>query len=520
MIKQQNKTGSRVIKGTLMATAALSSMSAIAQEKPNIILFIVDDMGWQDTSVPFHSDTTIWNKFFNTPSMERLAAKGMKFTNAYAAPVSSPTRVSLMSGVNPTRHHVTNWTLHKNTSTDGHNNILSFGEWNVNGFTPDKSVERAFYGTPLPQILKDAGYATLFLGKAHFGAKTTPAEDPLNIGFDKNIGGHAAGGPGSFLGTKDFGNNQPNSPWGVPDLEKYHGQDIYLTEALTIEAEALMDEALEEHKPFFLYMSHYAVHVPFEADMRFYPKYIEQGYEEYEARYASMVEGMDKSLGDLMDYLDEKGIADNTVIIFMSDNGGYSVGVRSKTFNGINKNAPLRGGKGSIYEGGIREPMLVYAPNITKPASVNNSTVIIEDFFPTIVELAGSNTDNIAQELDSESFTKALKGGKINENRAFFWHYPNDWGERGNECGAPRSAIRLGDMKLIHDYETSTSELYNIKEDIGETQNLMNTSKKNQRTAAKLAKILSDRLRAEDAPMPSFKATGEQCPYPDFYFSK
>lgn len=500
------------MKNSFLTIASLSAVSLSAQESPNIVLFLVDDMGWQDCSVPFHTDSTMWNKIFHTPNMERLAEKGMKFTNAYACPVSSPSRVSLLTGVNATRHHVTNWTLHRNKSNDGNNKYLTFELGNTNGYTPDSTIENSYYGTSLAQLLKDNGYSTLFVGKAHFGAIGTPAADPLNIGFDKNVGGHAAGAMGSYLGERSFG---PDQTWRVPHLEKYHGKDIFLTEALTEESVKMMDEALELNKPFFLYMSHYAVHAPFEADKRFYQKYIDMGLVDQEARYASIVEGMDKSLGDIMDYLEKRGIADNTIILFMSDNGGYSVGVRSKTFDNINKNAPLRGGKGSLYEGGIREPMIVYAPNITKPASVNNSQIIIEDFFPTILNIAGVKNPKTIQKLDSKDFSKALKGAQINKNRPFFWHYPNDWGEKANECGTPRSAIIVGDMKLIHLYETATNELYNIKDDISEKNNLIGKGIKYDKIAHNLAKILSDKLRAENSPMPISKSNNKRCLFPD-----
>lgn len=504
------------MKKTLLAALSIGSLAGYAQQKPNIILFLVDDMGWQDCSLPFHTDTTMWNRIFKTPNMERLAAKGMKFTNAYASSVSSPSRVSLITGVNPTRHKVTNWTLNKNATNDGANKLLSFEQWNVNGFSPVDGIENSYYGTSLPQLLKEGGYSTLFVGKAHFGAIGTPAEDPLKIGFDRNVAGHAAGAMGSYLGERSFGNDRKDAAvWGVPDLEKYHGKDVFLSEALTLESMNLMDEALAADKPFFLYMAHYAVHAPFEADKRFYQKYIDEGLEEQEARFASIVEGMDKSLGDIMDYTEKKGIDKNTIIIFMSDNGGYSVGVRLKTFNGINKNAPLRGGKGSLYEGGIREPMIVYAPNVTKAGSENNSKLIIEDFFPTILEMAGVKRIKTVQELDSKSFINALSGTTVNKNRPFFWHYPNDWGEKANECGTPRSAIIVGDMKLIHNYETATNELYNIKTDIGETNNLLGKGKEYDKVAQQLAKILSDKLRAEKATMPIIKSTGERCKYPD-----
>ncbi|MFR9496991.1 MAG: sulfatase [Rikenellaceae bacterium] len=501
-------------------TAALAATTLVAcneskVEQPNIILFLVDDMGWQDTSLPFHSDTTMWNRLFETPNMERLARQGVQFTNAYASSISSPSRVSLMTGVNPTRHRVTNWTFHKDTSTDRQSEIFDFEEWNVNGFTLDGSVDRAYHATSFPEILRQNGYTTLFVGKGHFGAIDTPSEDPVNVGFDRNVGGHAAGSQGSYLGETSFGNDLPRGKfYGVPNLEEYHHTDTFLTEALTLESVKLMDEALESETPFFLYMAHYAVHVPFDADKRFYQKYKDMGLEEQEARYASIVEGMDKSLGDIMDYLEQRDIADNTIIMFMSDNGGYTVGVRAETFDGVGKNTPLRAGKGSLYEGGVREPMIAYVPGMTAAGTKSDSPIIIEDFFPTIIELASAQGETV-QELDSKSFVAALQGESINSERPFFWHYPNNWGERTSDCGEPSSAIRLGDMKFIHKYETQTNELYNIKNDLGETNNLIGSSEENNAIAAELAKLLSDKLRTEGSNMPILKATGQRSPYPD-----
>ncbi|MFI3305156.1 MAG: sulfatase [Rikenellaceae bacterium] len=502
----------------LFSVASLTSLISCAEsEQPNIILFLVDDMGWQDTSLPFHTDTTEWNRRFSTPNMERLAQKGVKFTNAYASPISSPSRVSLMTGVSPTRHRVTNWTFFKDTSTDQPNDILDYEEWNVNGFTLDGSVERAYHATSFPQILRENGYKTLFVGKGHFGAIDTPSADPLEVGFDRNVGGHAAGSQGSYLAEAQYGykTDHPRAHlFGVPHLEKYYDTDTFLTEALTLESMNMMDEAQAEGKPFFLYMAHYAVHVPFDADKRFYQKYVDMGFEEQEARYASIVEGMDKSLGDIMDYLDEREIADNTIIMFMSDNGGYSVGVRAATFDGVGKNTPLRAGKGSLYEGGVREPMLAYVPGMTAAGTICDSPIIIEDFFPTILELANAEGDT-HQELDSQSFVAALKGDNINNDRPIFWHYPNNWGERTPECGEASSAIRLGDMKFIHKYETQTNELYNLTNDIGEQNNLIGSSAECDAIAKKLATILSDKLRNESSNMPIVKATGVRSAYPD-----
>lgn len=339
-----------------------------ASSSPNIVLFFVDDMGWQDTSVPFWTQRTAYNDIYQTPNMERLAQEGMKFTQAYATAVCSPTRVSLMTGMNAARHRVTNWTLYKDRlqPMETNHKTLEFPEWNVNGLSPVAGIDKAVHATPLPQLLKEAGYYTIHAGKAHFGAIGTPGADPLNLGFEVNIGGHAAGAPGSYLGSENFGNGlEKKKVWAVPGLEKYHGKDIFLTEAITQEAKLAMDAALEKKKPFFLYMAHYAVHTPIMADKRFVQKYYDKGLDSTEAKYASLVEGMDKSLGDVMDYLDDKKISDNTIILFMSDNGGLSAVARGGERHIHNK--PLSSGKGSAMKGGLGSLCWLNGPGKPSP---------------------------------------------------------------------------------------------------------------------------------------------------------
>ena len=479
---------------------------------PNIVLFFVDDMGWQDTSVPFWSERTQYNELYHTPNMERLAKEGMKFTQAYSTAVCSPTRVSLMTGMNAARHRVTNWTLYKDKlqPMETNHKTLKFPEWNVNGLSPVEGVEKAVYATPLPQVLKEAGYVTIHSGKAHLGAIGTPGEDPLKLGFEINIAGHAAGAPGSYLGTENFGNGKEGRKvWAVPGLDKYYGKDIFLTEAITQEAKLAMDSALEKSKPFFLYMAHYAVHTPIMADIRFVQKYYDKGLDSTEAKYAALVEGMDKSLGDVMDYLDNKKISDNTIILFMSDNGGLSAVARGGEKHTHNK--PLSSGKGSAHEGGIREPMLVKWPGKIKPNSVVDQQVIIEDFYPTILEMAGIKNYETVQKVDGVSFLPTLSGNTSGVTRPLFWHYPNEWGPSGPGIGAS-SSTRVGDWKFIYYYKDSSMELFNIKEDIGETRNLVNEQPEKAR---ELAKILSDYLRNVEAQIPSRKDTGEQIAYPD-----
>ena len=493
------------------ASVLILSGPLTAQQQPNIILFLVDDMGWQDTSVPFWTETTELNQIYHTPNMERLSQMGVKFTHAYANSISSPSRVSLFTGANAARHRVTNWTLKKDVSTDRKNDLLAFGDWNYNGFCPQEGIPYTFYAKCLPELLRENGYTTMMVGKAHFGSLDTPAADPLTIGFDYNIAGHAAGAMGSYLGEEGYGaNGNPEwaKIWAVPDLEKYHGTDTFLTEALTLEAKGLMDKALAKEKPFFLYMSHYAVHAPFATDKRFYDSYIAKGLSHKEAQYAGLVEGMDKSLGDLMDYLEVKGIAQNTVIIFMSDNGGYTIGR-------TNKNYPLSEGKGSLKEGGIREPMIVCWPGVTQPATVNVTPVIIEDFFPSILELAGmKGRIHTPQIIDGRSFVAQLKGKQGDQKRPLYFHYPNNWGERYETTGAPQSAVIEGDWKLIYYYESQTSALFNLKEDISEQQNLIG-EKAYQKIALKLAKDLTRHLKKTNATMPVVKVTGDFVKYPD-----
>ncbi len=463
-------------------TCLLLALTIQAKEKPNIIMFLVDDMGWQDTSVPFWKEKTEFNKLYKTPNMEKLASEGIKFTNAYACSVCSPTRISLMTGLNAIRHRVTDWTFGKveagKIGRKGKGKMTP-PVWNANGMSPDPSVPLAVHAKGLPKFLQEAGYRTIHAGKAHFGAKGTPAENPINIGFDVNIAGHAPGGLSSYLGTKNFARNSKNpggSNWDVPGLEKYHGKDIYLTEVLTIEANKAMDKAVEDKKPFFLYMSHYALHTPYNEDSRFIEKYKKQGLHPKEAMYAALIEGMDKSLGDLMANVERHGLTDDTVILFMSDNGGLSaVGRGGKRHT---HNLPLKSGKGSINEGGIRVPMLVKWPGVSKANTVCKETVIIEDFFSTILEIAGvEDPQQIGGVIDGVSFVPILKGATDGiKKRPLVWHYPNQWGPSGPGISYV-SAIRQGKWKLIYhhnkDRKEGQFELYNLEEDIQEQENLI-----------------------------------------------
>ncbi|WP_418501867.1 sulfatase [Culturomica massiliensis] len=489
--------------------------SAQLEKRPNIILFLVDDMGWQDTSVPFGEKETPYNKMFETPNMERLAAQGMKFTQAYACSISSPSRCSLFSGMNAARHRVTNWTYPKNQSTDRKSDVLQLPEWNVNGICQVPGIEHTTQVTGLAQVLKDNGYHTIHCGKAHFGALNTPGESPYHFGFEVNIAGHAGGAPTSYLSEKNYGNRtdgKPNPWFAVPGLEHYWGSGTFLSEALTLEAMKALDKSREYGQPFFLYMAHYAVHVPIDADMRFYQKYLDKGLQPKDAAYASLVEGMDKSLGDLMDYLEKYDLADQTVILFMSDNGGLASEPGWRDGVPHTQNAPLNSGKGSAYEGGIREPMLVKWPGVVKPGVVCDKPLIIEDFYPTILEMAGITDYKTVQHIDGVSFVPMLKEtGDTFKGRKLFWHYPNLWGNTGPGIGAT-SVVRNGDWKLVYYYETGKKELFNIRADIGEKDDCVS---RNPKLVHKLSGELGKYLRSVNAQRPSFKKTGKPCPWPD-----
>jgi arylsulfatase A-like enzyme len=258
-------------------------------------------------------------------------------------------------------------------------------------------------------------------------------------------------------------------------------------------------------------MSHYAVHVPFAVDSRFYQKYRDDGLDQTEAMYAAMVEGMDKSLGDILANVERHGLSDETIVLFMSDNGGLSAHGRGGKPHTHNK--PLSSGKGSAHEGGVRVPMIVSWPGVTEAGSVCWQPVIIEDYFPTVLEMAGvSSVEQIGGVIDGHSFVKLLRGEQDESrgDRPLIWHFPNNWGPKGPGIG-PSSAIRLGDWKLIYYHQSQQYELFNLAEDLEEQTNLVEQQPEvRDRLAGELAKYLV----SVEAQMPIIKATGEKVPYP------
>ncbi len=455
---------------TLTATNAVGSTTATVKvaagpARPNILFFLVDDMGSNDTSVPFLTDSagndvpSTGNGVYWTPNMATLASQGMKFTRTYAMPVCSPTRVSLMTGMNSARHHVTDWTDTTNvdTSQNSDPSHRAPANWRTQGLEVTPNL--------LPKLLGNAGYRSIAVGKAHFGNQAGTNINPRDFGFDVNIGGKETGRPGSYLGTSNFGSGN----YQVPNLSQYHGQDIFLTEALTLEMNKEIEKSVNAGVPFFAYMSHYAVHDPYDSDQRFInsPRYA--GLSGNYKAFATLVEGMDKSLGDITAKLTSLGVAENTLIIFLSDNG-------STLARGDD---PRRGYKGQKYEGGTRVPMIVgwAAPNAANPfqttlnippASRINDIVSINDLFPTILATAGIPAPAIP--LDGTDLSPYLRGTpSFHRPQELMIHFPHD---HNGADGDYYTVLHDGDYKLIYSYTPNNYELYNLPVDPHENSNL------------------------------------------------
>lgn len=324
-----------------------------ATAKPNIVIMLVDDMGVMDTSVPFLTDEAgqprryPLNDFYRTPNMERLAQRGIRFNHFNARSVCSPTRIAILTGQNAARHRTTNW-INPDKDNAGPNGPP---QWNWRGLKKGDVT--------LSSLLQAQGYRTIHVGKGHFGPRQFEGADPKNLGFDINVGGASIGAPASYYGMQHYGNEggsvKKQSPAAVSGLKKYHGTDTFLTEALTREAKSHVADAVKVEKPFFLYFAQYAVHAPFNSDPRFAANYKNTGKPAPAQAFATLIEGMDKSLGDLLDHLEQLGVAENTLLFFLGDNGSDApLGHQHE----VACAAPLRGKKGSHYEGGVRVPFI------------------------------------------------------------------------------------------------------------------------------------------------------------------
>ncbi len=469
------------VSSTLVFKLA-QAKDTVKPTKPNFVFFLVDDLGWTDLGC-YNS------RFYETPNIDRLAQGALRFTNAYAAcPVCSPTRASIMTGKYPARVGITDW-------------IPGYRGKNTKLITPEDMHQLPLAEETFPEVLKQAGYSTFFAGKWHLGGEGFLPEQQ---GFDINKGGHHRGSPpGGYF-----------SPYKNPKLSD--GPDgEYLTDRLAEESVRFLQSQSKEKNPFLLYLSFYTVHTPIQAKQDYIAKYKSKltgmpaerkpdFIPERQSRakkiqdrpdYAGMVQSLDEAVGRVWDALAKLNLTDNTIIILMSDNGGLSTLPGRR--NAPTANVPLRAGKGWLYEGGIRVPMIIKWPGVTKPACQCDVPVTSTDFYPTILEMAGLPLKP-QQHVDGVSLVPLLKGGASLSRKAIFWHYPHYHGSGSR----PAAALRAGDYKLIEFYEENQIELYNLKNDLSEKQNL---AKKLPRKVAEL-KILLRKFQ---------KDTGAKFPRPN-----
>lgn len=444
-----------VLASLLLAIApvihAEERASAEPTARPNIVVILIDDLGQRDLSC-------YGSTFYETPHIDRLAREGAKFTDAYAAcPVCSPTRASLMTGQWPQRVGITDYIGAAKTPDAWKRNTK---------LLPAPYTDRLSLDTPtLAKSLNASGYATFFAGKWHLGPE---GWWPEQQGFDLNRGGHDRGGP--YGGKKYF------SPYGNPRLTD--GPDgEHLPDRLAAETAGFIED--NKDQPFFAYLSFYSVHTPLMARPDLRKKYekkrerlqLKEAWgREHErdvrlvqehAVYAAMVEAMDQAVGRVLSELDELQLVENTLVVLTSDNGGLSTSEGWPT-----SNLPLRGGKGWMYEGGIREPLIVRWPAQVTAGQIIKTPVSSPDLFPTLLEATGTNALP-DQTLDGVSLLPLFKNHELPE-RALYWHYPH----YGNQGGAPAAAIRKGDWKLIEWFEDDQIELFNLASDIGEQHDL------------------------------------------------
>lgn len=442
------------LKSVGLGAASLALPSCIANsqqlsaapqtyKKPNIVFILIDDMGWTDLCC-------YGSKFHETPNIDRLAKEGMRFTNAYAAcPVCSPTRASILAGQYPARVGITDFIP---------------GHWRPYEklIVPQNRLQLPLEAITMPEVLKEQGYATAHIGKWHLGGQKY---FPEHQGFDMAIQG---------------GTNQNDK------------------RVISYTDKAIEFIQTSSDKPFFLYLSHNTVHIPLEAPQELVDKYQSKPKPPTGVNnptYAAMVEHLDSSIGRIMKKLDELNLTRRTIIIFFSDNGGLyqPYGGYRGNKDPVSTNEPLRSEKGTLYEGGIREPLIVRWPGVIKPATTCDTPVTSIDFYPTFLEIVAAK-GNPSHVLDGESILPLLKRTGTLKRDAIYWHYPHYHHSR------PAGVVREGNFKLIEFYEDGRLELYNLKHDISEKHNL---AKKLPKKAAQLQKKLAAWRESVDAKMPT-----------------
>jgi arylsulfatase A len=450
-----------------------------AAAPPNFVFILADDLGVRDLGC-------YGNPYFATPNLDRLAAEGARFTNAYAAcPVCSPTRASILTGRYPVRTGVTDWIPGRPSDPGGP--IV----------TPRTATRLRLEETTIAEALKPLGYRSASIGKWHLGGDGFL---PTDQGFDLNIGGNSSGSPPPSK-RPYFG------PFELPNLTAADGE--FLPELLTRAGAEFIRR--NRANPFLLYLPHYSVHIPLGAREAEVARHSAKAAGRYDPTYAAMVEAIDASVGGLLSAIEEAGVANRTLVVFFSDNGGLEF--EGKSEKQVTDNSPYRAGKGHLYEGGIREPLLMRFPGHTRRGSTIDTPVASIDFMPTLCELAGAR----APRGDGVSLAAMFRGGRL-RSRPLFWHYPH----YSNQGGEPGGAIREGDWKLIEFYTDGRRELFHLRDDPGETVNL---AARRPEVAARMGARLAAWRRETGAAVPQrnpnadptwqgFQLTGEQKPTP------
>lgn len=415
--------------------------SAQQNRTPNIIIILIDDLGWKDLGC-------YGSNYYQTPNIDQLANEGVRFTDGYAAcAVCSPTRAAILTGKYPARLMLTEW--------------LPSGRWN-----PDSKLRSGRFLRMLPleevtlaEALREADYRTCIIGKWHLGGE--PFSTAAHHGFDELIAANDHGNPGNYFypyrGTWNIPTTNLKAQWQVIEGGE---EGEYLTDRLTDEAIGFVTR--NRDRPFFLYFSHYAVHTPLQAKQEMVEPYKSIPEDERQGKpvYAAMVESVDESVGRLMQTLDDLKLANDTLVIFTSDNGGFARAT---------KHDPLRGNKGAYYEGGIRVPYVIRWPGVAKRGHVSPVPITSSDLYPTCLAAAGVKLDP-AQHRDGVNLRPALEGQQTLHRDALFWHYPH---YNSHPSSVPSSVIRKGDWKLIQTFDPAGLELYHLGRDLSETTNLV-----------------------------------------------
>ena len=467
----------------IVTLAALSICLAFAAvPPPNVVVVLVDDLGWMDLGCQ-------GSDFYRTPNIDRLAATGMRFPDGYAScAVCSPTRAALMTGRSPARLGITDWIRAEfQLSARQWPNIRNrFGYHRPTAperelLTPVNEQQLPHSEITIAEMLKPLGYTSAYIGKWHLGGR---GHLPVDQGFDENYGGWDYGQPPSYF---DPYVETPRLPMGIPTLRPRNAGE-YLTDREADEAVEFIKR--NKDRPFLLYLAHYAVHTPIQAKKDLVAEYqrSRDGDGQDDPVYAAMVHSVDDAMGRLLATLDQTGLADRTMIFFTGDNGGLDRNGRPT------ENAPLRSGKGYAYEGGLRTPWIIRWPGVTKPGSVSNHPVASIDLLPTVAAAAGTRPP-VDRVIDGIDLGPVLRGGSLPE-RTLIWHFPHYRRGPGHD---PYSAIRQGDWKLIRFYDPPKTELYNLAADLGEERDL---SASEESRAKALQSALDQGLRSYGARLP------------------